>query len=259
VNPVRIRAEAFGPGLPRRDLVLSPDHAVFVEGVLIPVRYLLNGATVIQEAWDRVTWHHIELASHDVILAEGLPAETYLDTGNRAALERNLATVHLRPDFAREAWARGGFAPLLTAGDRVVSVRRMLLDQAHVLGYVLDDDAALDVVSLRDGVVLRSRSFVPAHSLADSDDHRRLGVAVRGLRVDGADVPLDDPRLDAGWHHAEEGWRWTDGAGHIAVQSGSLVEIDLLPPGRVYWLDQAPLPTNTVKARVVDGGLTAPR
>ena len=46
VRPVRIAAHAFGLGRPRRDLRLSPDHAVFVDGVLIPVRYLLNGATV---------------------------------------------------------------------------------------------------------------------------------------------------------------------------------------------------------------------
>jgi len=34
--PVRIGAGAFGPGQPARDLFLSPDHAVFAEGVLIP-------------------------------------------------------------------------------------------------------------------------------------------------------------------------------------------------------------------------------
>jgi hypothetical protein len=28
---------------------------------------------------------HVELDRHDILLAEGLPAESYLDTGNRAA------------------------------------------------------------------------------------------------------------------------------------------------------------------------------
>jgi hypothetical protein len=32
-----------------------------------------------------VTYYHVELAAHDVILAEGLLCESYLDTGNRAA------------------------------------------------------------------------------------------------------------------------------------------------------------------------------
>ena len=45
VWPVRVRAGAFGAGQPGRDLWLSPDHAVFVDDVLIPVRLLINGAT----------------------------------------------------------------------------------------------------------------------------------------------------------------------------------------------------------------------
>ena len=85
VNPVRVRAHAFGPGRPNRDLLLSPDHALFVDGDLIPVRYLINGATIVQEHADEITYWHVELDCHDVLLADGLPAESYLDTGNRDA------------------------------------------------------------------------------------------------------------------------------------------------------------------------------
>ena len=48
VWPVRISKGAFGPGTPRRNLWLSPDHAVFVDGVLIPIKYLVNGTTIAQ-------------------------------------------------------------------------------------------------------------------------------------------------------------------------------------------------------------------
>jgi hypothetical protein len=82
---VRVRAGAFGNYTPARDLLLSPDHAVFANGVLVPVRYFVNGSTIVQEPVDEVTYYHVELAAHDVILAEGLPCESYLDTGNRAA------------------------------------------------------------------------------------------------------------------------------------------------------------------------------
>ncbi len=85
VWPVRVRAGAFAAGRPHRDLMLSPDHAVFVDGVLIPVRYLINGRTIVQEPVDAVTYYHVELSSHSVMLAEGLPCESYLDTGNRGA------------------------------------------------------------------------------------------------------------------------------------------------------------------------------
>ncbi len=80
VWPVRVRAGAFGPGRPARDLLLSPDHSVHVDGALIPVRHLVNGASVRQQAVDLVEYWHIELASHDVLFAEGLPVESYLDT-----------------------------------------------------------------------------------------------------------------------------------------------------------------------------------
>jgi hypothetical protein len=83
--PVRIRAGAFGEGAPVRDLVLSPDHAVFIDQVLVPVRHLVNGTTIGQEQVDEVTYWHLELPAHDAVLAEGLPCESYLDTGNRAA------------------------------------------------------------------------------------------------------------------------------------------------------------------------------
>ncbi len=56
VQPVRVQAGAFGEGQPHRDLFLSPDHAVFSHGVLIPIRYLLNGATVAQVEMDHVTY-----------------------------------------------------------------------------------------------------------------------------------------------------------------------------------------------------------
>jgi uncharacterized repeat protein (TIGR03803 family) len=52
VNPIRIRAHAFAPGRPARDLRLSPDHAVFDDrtgpGALFPARYLLNDLTITQ-------------------------------------------------------------------------------------------------------------------------------------------------------------------------------------------------------------------
>jgi autotransporter passenger strand-loop-strand repeat protein len=94
VYPVRIMTGAFGNDFPHRDLYLSPDHSVFVDGVLIPIHYLLNGSTIAQVTIDEVTYYHVELATHGVILAEGLPCESYLDTGNRAAFdEGDTATV----------------------------------------------------------------------------------------------------------------------------------------------------------------------
>ncbi|PIK74383.1 hypothetical protein CS379_02775, partial [Methylobacterium frigidaeris] len=89
-QPIRIRAGAFGPGLPARDLSLSPGHPVLVGagadgegGHLVPVMCLINGTTITREPATSVTYWHVELDSHDILLAEGLPAESYLDWGDR--------------------------------------------------------------------------------------------------------------------------------------------------------------------------------
>ena len=80
VWPVRVAAGAFGPGRPHNELFLSPDHAVYVGGVLIPIRHLINASTIAQVAMDHVTCYHIELLQHDVVLVQGLPAESFLDS-----------------------------------------------------------------------------------------------------------------------------------------------------------------------------------
>jgi hypothetical protein len=100
VAPVRIRADTLAPGQPCRDLLLSPDHAVLIDGALIPVRHLLNGATVVQEVCSTITYLHVELDRHDVLLADGLPCESYLDTGNRHAFAAAPAARTWRPPRA---------------------------------------------------------------------------------------------------------------------------------------------------------------
>ena len=131
VWPVRIAAGAFAPNQPTRDLFLSPDHAVFVDDVLIPVKYLINGGNIAQIEVNEVEYYHIELAHHDIIVAEGLPVESYLDTGDRASFANGGAAMDLFPVFGtgvgleilREACSR---APLVIVGAVVEGVRRRL-------------------------------------------------------------------------------------------------------------------------------------
>jgi len=94
VMPVRVRRDAFGAGCPARDVLLSPDHAVFAEGVLIPVKLLVNAATIVQERdVDQITYFHVELRRHGVVFADGLPSESYLDTGNRHMFDNWAASL----------------------------------------------------------------------------------------------------------------------------------------------------------------------
>jgi collagen type I/II/III/V/XI/XXIV/XXVII alpha len=258
VAPVRVRAHAFGAGQPHRDLWLSPDHAVFIDGVLIPIHYLLNDATILQETRDDVTYWHVELDRHDVILAEGLPCESYLDTGNRGAFSNGGATVQLRPDFAMGIWRSSSCARLVLDGAELQAARSWLLERAERLGHARTSEPALRLLAgnrvlqpraMRGGyrfdlgaeatgaVTLLSRSAVPAHMGDSSPDHRRLGVAVSGIALDGRSVPLGDARLRGrGWHDVETRWRWSDGSAELRVGDARELEITLLMTG-VYWLD----------------------
>ena len=133
VWPVRVAAGAFGEQSPRRDLCLSPDHAVFVDGVLIPIKHLINGTTIEQVPMDTITYYHLELSEHDVLLADGLPAESYLDTGDRSKFANGGSVIMLHPDFSTHAWEAMGCAPLVVYGPVLNAVRRRSRARAHLI------------------------------------------------------------------------------------------------------------------------------
>jgi hypothetical protein len=133
VWPVRVMADAFDIGQPQRDLFLSPDHAVFIENVLIPVKYLINGTSIAQVKVAEVMYHHVELAVHDVLIADGLAAESYLDTGDRANFSNGGGTLVLHPHFSSHVWEAMGCATLVVSGREIESVRQRLAARARVI------------------------------------------------------------------------------------------------------------------------------
>ena len=130
VWPVRIDAHAFGPGLPSRPLLVSPDHAIFAEGVLIAARDLVNGTNVRQMPVAQVTYWHVELDAHDILLAEGLPAESYLENGNRADFAGG-DVVTLHPMFAGSHGLSDICAPLVRQGAVLAKVVGLLASTAQ--------------------------------------------------------------------------------------------------------------------------------
>ena len=105
--------------MPSRDLFLSPDHAVFAEDVLIPIKYLMNHDTIRQVPRDIVDYFHLQLSEHQILRADGLTVESYLDTGNRFDFACREGVTKLFPDFWLRALEAGAWASLTVTGPRV--------------------------------------------------------------------------------------------------------------------------------------------
>ena len=77
--PILIKAGALGNNLPSRDLYVSPDHSMFVEGLLINAGALVNDISILKtEPTETFTYYHVELENHSLLVAEGTAAESYL-------------------------------------------------------------------------------------------------------------------------------------------------------------------------------------
>lgn len=86
INPICIKAGALDDGVPRRDLFVTGEHALLIDGLLINASALVNGRTVFQVErmpLDGFTYYHIETDAHEAILAENTPAETFIDYAGR--------------------------------------------------------------------------------------------------------------------------------------------------------------------------------
>ena len=252
VAPVRIRRGALADDVPHRDLLVSPDHAVLVDGKLIGARQLINGCTIYQELnLPSAVFYHVELDRDAVVLAYGLPTVSVGGTAGDALPANANPLIPVDADLKEK-----------TADPP--SMRRHLADRASALRQPappvdMTTDPALRVIAkgrtlkpvllhrgryvfalpkgTRD-VRIASRLAFPFDTGPALEDQRRIGVNVGRIVLrdgdDWHDIPVDYPGLSQGWWPTEAAGmslhRWTSGDAAMSLpetQGAALLELEI--------------------------------
>jgi hypothetical protein len=124
--PVVFRAGSLGNDTPTRNLRVSPDHAIYIDGMLIAARDLVNGTSIFQEneVTEDLTYVHLEFDSHEVIYAEGATVESFVDDDSRDKFDNAAEFEWLYPGAGLSA--PPFCAPRIDSGWELEAVRATL-------------------------------------------------------------------------------------------------------------------------------------
>lgn len=269
--PVRIVKDALGEGVPFKDMLVTSEHCLFLDGGFVPARMLVNGRSIFYDR-DLVSYdyYHIETDRHSVLLVDGAPTESYLDTGNRRDFVSDGNVVSLG---AAKSWEADAAAPLTVSREVVEPLFRALEKRAGDAGLGHDaataapttTDSALRLLT-QDGRILEatretdgkaifslpagtravrilSRAARPSDVIGPFvDDRRALGVLVGSVTLfgtEGARTVTDHLGVAdlAGWNAPERtSCRWTGGdallpLGPDAATGSATLAIEIIAGG----------------------------
>ncbi|GBR06972.1 Hint domain-containing protein [Asaia siamensis] len=269
--PVRVLKDALGDNVPHKDMLVTAEHCLYLDGAFVPVRMLVNGSSVFYDMSEaQFRYYHVETASHSVIWADGVLTESYLDTGNSLRMDRNDTVVRLPKKGI--TWETHAAAPLTVERSVIEPLYRKIEARAAQMGVAtkinqpaLTADANLHLVTEGGKIVrpvrhsnghtifmvpsnqrkfsLVSRTSRPVDTIgAFIDDRRELGVLVGEISVFTAQGTLrltDHHEIAAlkGWTALENDQsRWTTGNAEITLDidlpvGGSILSVQVLAAG----------------------------
>ncbi|BCI65508.1 Hint domain-containing protein [Acetobacter aceti] len=252
--PVRILKGAFRQNVPWKDMLITSEHCLYLEGRFIPARLLVNGHSIF---YDRTItsydYYHVETERHSILSADGVLTESYLDTGNRSSF-RQSGTVAALPISRALSWENDAAAPLEVSPSFTAPLFHQIETRAVCNGLdnrtprsetttdpqlrLMTDDGALIPLERQTGlfaffiipagvqsVRLLSRSSRPHDAVGSYvDDRRSLGVQIGRIVVsqDKSNYVLtrhhQSDLLD-GWFPSESTVaRWTVGNAALSLE-----------------------------------------
>ncbi|WP_222546914.1 Hint domain-containing protein [Asaia lannensis] len=247
-SPVIVRQGALADNVPSRDLHVTEEHCLFLEGRFVPVRMLVNGHSIVSDTrHEDYDVYHIELDTHSVIKANDVLSESFLDTGHLTFEGREVRNL---------SWERDSAAPLCTDRSFVEPLFRKIA--ARVPGLVVPASDTSPEHQTEIALLVNGRTRVTPtrrngknvvftidepirslHVLAEAaapsvrigpfvDDRRQLGALVGEVHLftpEGMVPHRKHLEADAltGWHEKESGqYRWTGAQAELPdIQSES--------------------------------------
>ena len=179
-QPVLFKAGSLADGIPARDLYVSPEHAMFIDGVLVPAHLLVNGASIVKTSGlDDIQYFHLEFDRHVVIFAEDAPAESFVDDDSRDAFHNADEYRALYPDEPRRRFVEY-CAPRVEDGYALDALRRALATR----GTRLLPTAKAERAPVQQGYLDRAtRTVVDGWAIAPDGEPVMVAIVVNGAVV----------------------------------------------------------------------------